>query len=184
MGAPMHIQCRCKSVLLLVSCAIALLSFSVAAHAGAPKGDAYLGFSRLGTDVFYPNTGGLWGWGGALNIKVKPFLGVEGDVSQYGLGANSTIPRTTNFMGGPRITVGAAGFRAYVHGLAGAEHSANSSGVAISGTNLSYALGGGVEFRIAPFFGWRVAGDYLGAPTLSPSTSTHYRVSSGLVFRF
>jgi len=180
----MRIRCRLMTVLLLIPCAMALLSLPLAAHAAGPKGDLYFGYSRLGTDVFYPNVGGLNGWEGALHLKVKPFVGIEGDVSQYGLGANSSIPRTTTFMGGPRITVGALGFRAFVHALGGLEHSANSSGVPISSSTVSYAVGGGVETRIFPFFGWRVAGDYLAAPTLTPSTSQHYRLSTGLAFRF
>jgi hypothetical protein len=168
----------------MIPCALALLFSPIAAYAAGPKGDVYLGYSRLGTDVYYPNVGGLNGWEGALHVKVKSLAGLEGDLSQYGLGADSSIPRTTAFMGGPRITVGALGFRAFVHALGGIEHSANSSGVPISGNAVSYALGGGVETRILPFFAWRVAGDYLGAPTLNPSTSAHYRVSTGLVFRF
>ena len=175
---------RFLTIFLSIPCALALLSSPLAAHAVGPKGDVYLGYSRLGTDVFYPNVGGLNGWQGALNLKVKPFVGIEGDVSQYGLGADSSIPRTTTVMGGPRITVGALGFRAFVHALGGMEHSANSSGLPISGNAVSYAVGGGVEMRILPFFAWRVAADYLGTPSSTPSTSAHNRVSTGLVFRF
>ena len=184
METTMRIRYRLITSLLLVPCALALLSFPLAAHAVGPKGDVYLGFSRLGTDVYYPNVGGLNGWQAAVHVGVKPFVGIEGDFSQFGLGANSAIPRTAAFMGGPRVTVGALGFRAFAHALGGIEHSANSSGVPISGNAVSYALGGGVEARIAPFFAWRVTGDYLGAPTLTPSTSTHYRIGTGLVFRF
>src|ERR1035437_3875058 len=56
-----------------------------------------------------------------------------------------------------------------------------------SGAALTWALGGGLDPPIAPLFAWRVAGNYLKAPTLSPngvSPSTPVRFSTGLVFRF
>ena len=46
------------------------------------------------------------------------------------------------------------------------------------------AAGGGVDFRILPFFAWRINGDYINAPTQSPSSSSHERFGTGLVFRF
>lgn len=171
--------------ILLVSSSI-LLSISPSAQAQVPKGDVYLGFSRTGSDTFYPNVGGLNGWEGAMHVKLHmPFLGVEGDVSHYGLGASSSVPRTTIVMVGPRITVGALGPKVFAHALVGGEHSANSSGpTPISGGALTWALGGGLDVPIAPFFAWRVAGDYLRAPTQSPAGSTPARFSTGLVFRF
>jgi hypothetical protein len=156
------------------------------AHAQVPKGDVYLGYSRTGNDTFYPGSGGLNGWEGALHVKLhRPFLGVEGDLSHYGLGANSSVPRTTVFIFGPRITVGALGPKVFAHALVGGEHSANSGGPnSISGSALAWALGGGLDVPIAPFFAWRIAGDYLKAPTQSPDGSTPARFSTGLVFRF
>jgi hypothetical protein len=168
---------------LLVSSSVPFLNSSLAG-AQVPKGDVYVGFSRTGNDTFYSGAGGLNGWEGALHVKLhKPFLGVEGDLSHYGLGANSSVPRTTVLMVGPRVTVGALGPRVYAHALLGGEHSANNGG-SISGGTLAYALGGGLDVPFAPFFAWRVAGDYLRAPTQTPSGSTPARFSTGLVFRF
>jgi len=163
-----------------------LQSFSLKTEAQVPKGDIYVGYSRTGTDTFYPNVGGLNGWEGAMHVKLhKPFLGVEGDLAHYGLGANSTVPRTTVFMGGPRITVGAAGVKVFAHALLGGEHSANSGGpTPISAGALAWALGGGLDLRIAPFFAWRVAGDYLRDSSGTPAGGAPARFSTGLVFRF
>lgn len=174
------------SVVILLATSSILFSTSPLAHSQVPKGDVYLGYSRTGTDIFYPNVGGLNGWEGAMHVKLhKPFLGVEGDVSHYGFGANSTVPRTTIVMGGPRITLGALGPKVFAHALIGGEHSANSGGpTPISGGAFTWALGGGLDVPFAPFFAWRVAGDYLRAPTQSPSGSTPARFSTGLVFRF
>ena len=174
----------CAFILLVYS--FIPLSFAPSVQAQVPKGDVYLGYSRTGTDTFYPNVGGLNGWEGALHIKLhKPFLGIEGDVAHYGLGANSAVPRTTTVIVGPRFTLGAMGPKVFAHALLGGEHSANAGGpTPISGGALAYALGGGLDVPIAPFFAWRVAGDYIHAVGRSPAGGTPARFSTGLVFRF
>jgi hypothetical protein len=165
--------------ILLLTCSITL-----PAHAVGPGADVFVGYSHLFSNTFYPNSGGLNGWTGAMHVKLKPFFGIEGDLSHYGFGANASVPRTTTFLGGPRVTLGAAGIKVFVHALAGGEHSANSSGPPISGTALAVAVGGGADVRFAPFFSWRVGVDYLNAPTQSPGSGTHARFNTGLVFRF
>lgn len=180
----MPISPRIQFVRLFLCLSLLLLVLPQAAHALGPKGDVYLGYSRLGSDAFYPNVGGLNGWEGAMQVKLHtPFLGVEADVSQYGLGAGSSVPRTTAVMAGPRVTLGALAFKVYLHGLVGMEHSSNSAGVRISDTKPAYALGGGVDVPLAPFFAWRVGGDYLNS-TSSPGGGSHARFTTGLVFRF
>ena len=172
-------------VRLLFCFALLLVLLPQRARALGPKGDVFFGYSRLGSDAFYPNVGGLNGWEGAMHVKLKtPFLGVEADVSQYGLGAASSVPRTTNVMAGPRVTLGSLGFKVFVHGLVGGEHSSASGGLRISGSALTYALGAGVDVPIAPFFAWRVGGDYFNAASSTPGNGTHARFSTGLVFRF
>jgi hypothetical protein len=151
-------------------------------HALGPKGDAFFGYSRTGSDTFYPNVGGLNGWEGALHLRMRPFVGIEGDVAHYGLGANSSVPRTTTALFGPRLTLGTAGFKVFAHGLVGGEHSSNNNG--ISGGALTYAIGVGADVPVAPFFGWRFMVDRFSAPTQSPGSGTHARFSAGIVFRF
>lgn len=171
---------------ILLASSFIVLSFLPQAGAQLPKGDAYLGYSRTGADTFYPNVGGLNGWDGALHIKLhKPFLGIEGDVSHYGLGSNSTVPRTTTAIVGPRLTLGALGPKVFAHALIGGEHSANSGGpTPISSSALAYALGGGLDIPIAPFFAWRFAADYIHAVGRSPAGGIPARFSTGIVFRF
>lgn len=167
---------------LLVGC------FSPLASALGPKFDAFVGFSRTGNDTFYPNVGGLNGVEGAFNLKVRRFVGVEADVAQYGLGSSGVVPRTTTVLVGPRVTVGALGIRVFAHGLIGLERSSNSSGLSISGSSATYVAGGGFDVPFAPFFGWRVAADYLKAPSLASGSGVnsreYYRYSTGPVFRF
>lgn len=167
----------------LLLCFAALLIPAPAARALGPKGDVYFGYSRTATDTFTAGVGGLNGWEAAGQIHMRPFLGGEADVAHYGLGADSSVPRTTTFLFGPRVTVGAAGVHLFVHALVGGEHTPNSGG-AIGGTSLAWALGGGVDFPLAPFFAWRVNGDYITAPTASPNSGTPARFGTGLVFRF
>ncbi len=170
----------------LLSGFLCLIFTAASAHAVSLRNhDAFIGYSRLGSDAFYPNVGGLNGWEGALHIHVAPFLGVEGDVTHYGLGANSAIPRTTTVMFGPRVSVKALGINLFVHGLVGGEHSANSDGgVHISEGSLAYDFGGGVDLPVLPFFAWRFSADHISAPTVSPGEGTKARFNTGLVFRF
>lgn len=151
----------------------------------ANKGDISLGYSRTGDNTFYPNVGGLNGWDLDGQVHLKPFIGVEGDVAHYGLGADSSTPRTTTVLFGPKLSVGAAGFKFFGHFLAGGEHSANSGGpTPVSQGSFAYALGAGADLPIAPFFAWRVQVDRLSAPLISPSNGTHARFTTGIVFRF
>lgn len=163
----------------------AFLLLALPAAAQLPKGDLFAGFSRTANDTFYPNVGGLNGWEASGYLKIhKPFLGVEADFSHYGVGAGPAVPRTTAVLLGPRVTVGTLGIHLFAHGLVGGEHSANSSGVSISGGAFAYALGGGVDFPLAPFFAWRIQGDRISAPSIAPPGGTEARFSTGLVFRF
>jgi hypothetical protein len=166
---------------------IVLLAPISAFAAPEPKvhgSDVFFGYSRTGNDTFAKGAGGLNGWEGALHIHFAPFLGGEADVSQYGLGSGSATPHTTDVLFGPRLTLKVLGVRPFAHVLAGVEHTANSgSATPVSNTGLSYALGGGVDIPIFPFFAWRFAGDRISS-TESPAEGTKARFTTGLAFRF
>jgi hypothetical protein len=173
---------------LRVSLALAFgaipLSLPTPARA-ASKGDVFFGYSRTGNNTFYPNVGGLNGWELDGQVRWKRFIGAEADVAHYGLGANAAVPRTTTVLFGPELSLGTAGYKVFGHFLVGGEHSANSSGsTPISGGAFAYALGAGAEGPIAPLFAWRVQVDRISAINQSPSSGTHARFSSGIVFRF
>lgn len=180
----MRIFSRRNVFLLSLPISLLVAALPVAARAAGPNGEVYFGYSRLGANTFYANTPGLNGWEGEGDVKLMPFVGADVDVAHYGLGAASSVPHTTTVLFGPRVTVGAAGVHLFVHGLVGWEHSATSGGSpAVSGGALAVDGGGGVDFRIAPFFAWRVSLDYLGAPTQSGGGG-HDRFGTGLEFRF
>ena len=164
--------------------AASLMLFCVRAHAGN-DGDVAFGFSRTGSDIFYPNTGGLNGWDFDGQIHWKPLIGIEGDLAHYGLGANGSVPRTTTVLFGPKVSVGPAGFKVFGHFLMGGEHSANSGAPnPISGGAFAYAYGAGADIPFIPLLAWRLQLDHLSAPTQSPSNGTHVRFTTGIVLRF
>jgi opacity protein-like surface antigen len=178
---------RPRFALLALVSAIVLALTATQAHARLPKGDLYLGYSRLGSNTFeYSNGDGLNGLEAAAHLQTGRFLGYEADVSHYGYGASAGIPHTTTAMIGPRLTLRVPLVRVYAHALVGAAHSSaddhvGTSDFTFTDTQFAYALGGGVEAPIAPFFAWRVNGDYIGSANLD---GQKYRVSTGLVFRF
>ena len=89
----MPIPQRLLRISFLLACSAILLSAAPAALAQIPGGDVFFGYSRLGSDAFYPNVGGLNGWEAAAHFKVMPFIGLEGDVAHYGVGADAVIPQ-------------------------------------------------------------------------------------------
>jgi len=110
---------RTRFALFLTGMFCMLLSSLPARAVSIRNHDAFLGYSRLGSNAFYPGVGGLNGWNAALHIHVAPFFGVEGDVAHYGLGTNASVPRTTTVLVGPRVSVRALGINLFVHGLVG-----------------------------------------------------------------
>lgn len=178
---------RIGVVLLILTC-------SVAAYAQAPGGNVFVGYSYLNMDSNPLGRQSVNGWNASLEGKVLPFVGVVADVSGYYGGSQvctasvpqfcSTIPgNVSSFLFGPRISASAAGVRPFVHALFGAAHERTGGFGSVSDTSFATALGGGVDFRLAPFLGWRVQGDYLQTRLFS-STQNNVRLSTGLVFRF
>ena len=160
----------------------ALLVFSPAARALTPKADVTFGYSRLGNNTFASGAGSLNGWEGALNVKVRQFVGIEGDIARYGMGASASTPHSTLVLFGPRVTVGTAGVHLFVHALGGGVHSSNNTGLSQGG--LAAALGGGGDLRIFPGFALRLSADYLNGSSHVPASSSHSRMTAGIVFRF
>jgi hypothetical protein len=91
-------------------------------------------------------------------------------------------------MFGPRVTVHAAGFSVFAHGLGGIAHQ-NGTVTTYPGTGYdaaSYALGGGADIPVFLGLKLRATGDYLGnsqAPAGSYSPS-YYRFGVGVAYHF
>ncbi|HTX76402.1 MAG TPA: hypothetical protein VMD29_09365 [Terracidiphilus sp.] len=68
----------------------------------------------------------------------------------------------------------------------GGEHSSNggTQPTAISADAFTWALGGGLDVPIVPFFALRFGGDRFSSPTISPGEGSKDRFNAGVVFRF
>jgi hypothetical protein len=179
-----------KMRILAASLAAFLLLLVPSAQArAASKADAYFGYSRVGANLFAPNTSGMNGWQAAVHIKPIPFVGLEGDVSRYsqhpaGLSENATL-----VLFGPRVTVHAAGFSVFAHALGGLAHESATvtTNPATSYNAASYAVGAGADFPLFLGFKLRATGDYLGnskAPSTGSAAPGHYRFGVGVAYHF
>jgi hypothetical protein len=112
---------RLRILAAFLAAFLLLLVPSVQARA-AGKGDAFFGYSRVGANLFAPNTPGMNGWQGSLNIRAVSIIGIEGDVSHYSQSPSGFSEQVTNVMFGPRATVGLAGFSVFAHALVGLAH--------------------------------------------------------------
>ena len=156
---------------------------------GADKADVYFGYSRVGANLFAPNTAGMNGWQAAAHVKVIPFVGIEGDLSRYSQNPAGLSESVTLVMFGPRVTAHAAGFSVFAHGLAGLAHESATVTTfpSVSYNAASYALGAGADLPIFLGLKLRVTGDYLGnskAPSSGSPAPAHYRIGVGVAFHF
>ena len=172
---------------------VLMLSLSPVVLAQVPKANLFLGYSFMSADV--PNSArreSLTGWEASLEGKVLPFLGIVADGSgHYGSTEIPACPvppggacapvngniHTALF--GPRASASVHGIRPFAHVLVGA---AVISGVS-SDLSFASAIGGGVDFKIAPIIGWRFQGDYIHTHFASGSQE-QARLSTGIVLRF
>lgn len=174
------------------SCCVFLLSLALLPSARADhasKADVYFGYSRVGANLYQPNTPGMNGWQVAAHIKPIPFVGIEGDVSHYSQTGAGFSEQATLVMFGPRVTVHAAGFSAFVHGLGGFGHDHATVTIfpSVGYDSASYALGGGVDVPLLLGLKLRATGDYLGnsmAPGAGSAPPSHYRFGVGAAWHF
>ena len=178
--------------------AIALvLLFATLGFAQVPAGNVFFGYSYLSADQ---NTGGganLNGWEGSVEGKVAPLLGIVADVSgHYGsqdfalvcagpLCSPSNLSSSTHsFLFGPRLSFSVGKFRPFAHALFGGSHiSGSATGISDSDTSFAYAVGGGLDYHLAPLISWRVQGDALQTRFFG-GTQSNARISTGIAVHF
>jgi hypothetical protein len=169
--------------------AFLLLLVPLAQARAASKADAYFGYSRVGANLYAPNTSGMNGWQGSLRVKAFSIVGVEGDVSHYSQSPAGFSEHVTNAMFGPRATLGLAGFSVFAHALAGLafESATVTTFPSTSYSAASLAVGGGADLPLFLRFKLRVSGDYLGnskAPSSGSQAPAHYRFGVGVAYHF
>jgi opacity protein-like surface antigen len=166
-----------------------LISLVSAAQERRVKTDVYVGYSRVGANLFSPYTPGMNGIQLTMHVKPIPFVGIEGDVSRYSAGVGTGSQQATLAMFGPRVTAGVMHFSVFAHALGGLAHTridAVNTLPGFSSTATSYAIGGGADVPLFLSFKLRATGDYLGygdAPSSTYSPS-HYRFGVGIAYHF
>jgi hypothetical protein len=158
-----------------------------------PRTEIFGGFSYLNFQL--PN--GLSsvtapGWEASASVNVKPWLGIEGDLSAH-YGTNCAVSglscKDLSFMGGPRISYREENVTLYVHGLFGADNgSFGAGGISRSDTPFAFAAGGGFDYKINSTVSIRIVQlDYFGtrhAHDLGIPMQNNFRESAGVVFTF
>ena len=163
------------------ACVVVLLaSVCVAqAYAQTSKVDIFGGYSYLHTN---PGLGlpsaNAHGWEASATYNLNSWLGVKADFD----GHYCCAQKMHNFLFGPQVSFGHVWkVSPYVHALVGASHGTSTG---FTDTVLSYALGGGVDWKLRDGISWRVAqADYL-ATRYGDDTQNNIRLSTGLVFHW
>jgi hypothetical protein len=159
-----------------------------AARAQGVKADVYVGYSRTGANLYAVYTPGMNGIQFAAHVKPLPFIGVEADVSRYSQDVNGFSQQVTLVMFGPRVTVHAAGFSVFAHGLGGFshQHATLTTYGSTDNSATSYAFGGGADLPLFLGLKLRATGDYLGHTDEPPASYSpaHYRFGVGLAYHF
>lgn len=156
----------------------AAIFFCVATTAKAQGTDLFGGFSyeHLGTSPARNITGAeITG-----QHRFVPWLGVAADLDgHFGMPSQSDA-RTVHFMAGPQISFPIR-LSPFFHVLAGVGHIHENG---LSDTSFATAIGGGLEYHVAPLFSWRVIQADDVVTQFFGKTQHSLRLSTGLVFRF
>ncbi len=152
-----------------------LSSISARAQGGIDLFGGY-SYERLGTSPGR-NLNGVEITG---QFKFTNWLGVAADLDAH-FGLPSQLDgRTLHFMVGPQISFPAR-ISPFVHILAGIGHLSDNG---ITDTSFAGAVGGGIDWHIAPFISWRIIqGDDILTHHFG-AIQHNARVSTGIVLRF
>ncbi len=168
---------------------LALASLLLAARplaAGEPLGtDLFGGYSYLKLDDSSRH-------GASLAVGFRAFGPVAGfvDVSTHWGSEEGTSLNDLTLMAGPGVRLGTRGGTLFfVRALAGLVRDKATIGVLdvdISETDSRFGVlaGGGVDFRVSKALAGRVQADYLWNDVADGGSSSGFRVSAGIVYRF
>jgi len=187
----------------IAAIAFTLLILSIVGHAQVlPKsGNGFFGYSYSGGQVFNPGAIGIRmnGWEGSVEGKFLPWLGGVADLDWHYGGAAITCSTTGpgcpslrsrlngsrhSILFGPRVSTSFAKYNPFAHFLLGLTAQTDAVGTtSTSDRNFSYAVGGGVDYKLLETVAWRGQVDWL-RMRLFRGTQSNVRVSTGIVFRF
>jgi hypothetical protein len=193
----------------LTALAFMVFLLPAAATAQVPKGNVFLGYSYVRSDVLSINSAfvsgsnnhaNLNGWNGSLEGKLLPWVGIVADLSGHYGSQDFTIncqivppcppigisvdSKVYSFLFGPRVSVSVGKLRPFAHALFGASHiNASASGFADTDTAFASAYGGGIDYHLVPLVSWRFQGDLLQTRFFN-DTQNNFRLSTGIVLNF
>jgi len=165
----------------------------------APKAEVFGGYQYTNADFGGISRSSLNGWNGQLTGYFNRNFGITADLAgsygspDAGLGLGGIDTKLYSYMFGPTLRAPMGKATPYVHALFGASHLTldNPSLGHFSDNAFSYAFGGGFDFNISRNVAFRaVQADYyatrFNANNLGTNSNTqnHFRLSTGLVFRF
>lgn len=189
---------------------LALLSH---AFAQAPSANVFLGYSyahftipasptlAMAAIAVPDKTTGLNGWNASVEAKLLPLLGIVADFSGHygsqtgtalcGLAPPCTLPESINatayhFLVGPQVSFTVGRVRPFAHGLFGAGHLSEDTKTpssSASDTAFAYAVGGGLDCRLAGPLRWRLQADLVHHEFFAVG-QTNFRFSTGPVLHF
>lgn len=141
----------------------------------------------------------LNGWNGSLEYKPIRWLGAVADfggsygTQQITLGCEVIIPcppppfnagvHVHSILFGPRLSISVGKVTPFVHGLVGLAHTSLTGSSNFSDTARSWAIGGGLDYRLAKGIAWRVQADGLNSSFFGRNQS-NFRLSTGVVLHF
>jgi opacity protein-like surface antigen len=166
-----------RKICFLVVIALAL-SVSAQAQGITDKVDLFGGYSFMhaGTKPSF-NTNG---WEISAQYKVKPWLGVAGDIDGHYGTFEGVSTNTHNYLIGPQVSWSAR-VSPFAHVLVGG---AQFKGAGQTSTSVAYGFGFGIDTRVAPQIAWRIIQlDVIHSHAFNaPQSNT--RLSTGIVFHF
>jgi hypothetical protein len=161
----------------LILLALGLVVFAIPSR--AQSADASVGYSYLrlgGSNGINQN-----GISGSLAYNPNRWLGLVGDFGGYHASPAGVSLNTYSFLFGPRVTLrNPTKINPFAQVLVGGVHGTFAG---VSGTDLAYSVGGGVDIGLLPHLALRPQVDYVGIRD-SGTTVNCTRLSVGFVVHF
>jgi hypothetical protein len=167
------------------------------------RGNLFLAYSYTDSNAASGYSTSMNGWNASVETKFLPFFGVIGDVSgQYGSGKVSATGSCSvegsssgscvagkvsvyNFLLGLRGSHSIWRIRPFAECLFGAAHTNTTApGISNSNTAFTLALGGGLDFHLAPKMSWGIHAEYLTTGNAYVAQEHNIRMSVGAAIHF
>ncbi len=157
--------------------------------------------ANSGAPVAGFNSFNLNGWDASVSGYFSRYVGITADVAgSYGapqinvpqFGATGIHTRLYTYMFGPTLrAANKSPLQPFAHVLFGGAHLTGSVNIPVanvsvsdSDTGFTWAAGGGLDFKVAPFFAIRAAQFDFVQTHIGGDNENHYRFAAGAVLRF